>query len=317
MGETTRGTEQKARVVFAATDLSDPADEALRQAHERALAADARLTVCHVVPDLLRVNTLFPQRTIEQVGTQAALEQHSLQALVDRTCAVTGRAVDDFTPLLDRGAPYAAIVAQAERVGAELVVVGDRGASGLSRMLLGSVAERVVRYAHAPVLVARAGARTGRVVVATDLSDPSLPALQAAVREGRRPGVRVTAVHCAEPVAVFAGPDHGPAGAPVVTPASAAEERERAQANLAAALQQCGFEGDQRVVVGSPTVAILATAEELRAELIILGTRGKTGLWRVLLGSVAEAVVRHAACSVLVVRLTEDARPAAITNPRG
>ena len=54
-----------------------------------------------------------------------------------------------------------------------------------------------------------------------------------------------------------------------------------------------------------PASAILKTSEMLRAGLIVVGTHGRTGLPRVLIGSVAEAVVRSAGCSVLVVRLTD------------
>jgi nucleotide-binding universal stress UspA family protein len=304
------------RIVFVATDLSDPADEALRQAHEWATAVDARLLVCHVVPNLMGANMLFPQRSIEQLDAQTELHRRASQALVDRVCEVTGRAAADFTPVVDDGTPYAAIVEHAEKAGADLVVVGDHGATGLSRVLLGSVAERVVRFAHAPVLVARARARTGRVLVATDLSDPSLPALAAARREARRDGVRVTAVYCAEPLAVVAGPEYGMNWSVGAVPSFDAEVRDHAQAMLAEACSRCELEGDQRVLDGSPAAAILATAEELHAELIVLGTRGRTGLRRVLLGSVAEAVVRHAACSVLVVRLAEDASATAPVSAR-
>lgn len=298
-------------VVFAATDLSAPADEALKQAHERAKSEEATLVVCHIVPNLTRVNMLFPHRTLEQTNAQVELHRQALQAVIDRTCKVTGRVASEFKPVGDDGTPYAGIVEHAERMSADLIVVGDRGATGLRRMLLGSVADKVIRYAHAPVLVARAGARSGKVLVATDLSDPSLPAVAAAAHELRRTGAGVTALHCIDPVPIIAGPEYGVAWSPGVTPSFIKETRERAREKLAEAFQRFELAGDQRVVEGAPAATILSTAEELGVDLIILGTRGKTGLRRVLLGSVAEAVVRHAPCSVLVVRLADDDAEAA------
>jgi nucleotide-binding universal stress UspA family protein len=220
---------------------------------------------------------------------------------------VTGRSESEFEVILDEGAPYSTIVARAESAHAQLIVIGDRGASGLSRIVLGSVAERVVRYAHAPVLIARATNRTGKVLVATDLSDPSLPAIAAGAREASRDGAQITAVHCIEPISVVAVPDYGLGWSAAVTPTLLEEAKQHAAQELADATARFKLSGEQSILVGAPAVSIVNAAEALGAELIIVGTRGRTGLTRVLLGSVAEAVVRHAACSVLVVRLPEHA----------
>jgi nucleotide-binding universal stress UspA family protein len=305
MGKNTTPNQTNRHIIFVGTDLSEPADEALRQAHQRAAAAGAKLVACHIVPNLMRVNMLFPQRYIEQTEARAELHRQALQALIERTCNVTGRAASDFEAVVDDGTPYASIVEHAEQAEADLIVVGGRGATGLSRMLLGSVAERVIRYAHSPVLVARAGAKTGKVLVATDLSDPSLPAVAAAAREARTEGVVVTAIHCVEPPHMDAGAEYVSGWRLGTTPEFFAEARRLLHEKLTEALHSFDLKGDQRVVEGSPAPTIVSIADEIDADLVILGTRGRTGLERVLLGSVAESVVRHAACSVLVVRLTE------------
>ena len=86
------------------------------------------------------------------------------------------------------------------------MVVAERGSSGLERVLLGTVAEQVVRYAPCAVLVARSSARSGHILAATDFSDPSLPALAAAVTEAGARGA-VAAFHA---VAIpMLGPDMG------------------------------------------------------------------------------------------------------------
>ena len=70
----------KPGVIFAATDFSEPADEALRQAHQRASQAGAHLVVCHIVPAPVRVNILLPQRNVEALGSTSELEGQALQA---------------------------------------------------------------------------------------------------------------------------------------------------------------------------------------------------------------------------------------------
>jgi nucleotide-binding universal stress UspA family protein len=293
-------------VVFVATDLSSHADEALRQGHLRAEARGAQLVVCHVVPAQVGVNMLFPQRSASQSEAQLSLVQRAEALVVERTTAVTGRDPEQFAVVVRDGTAYSTIIEQAEQASAELIVIGHRGGAGLARMLLGSVAERVVRYAHCAVLIARTSGPTRHIVVATDLSDPSLPALAAAAAESLRAGCPVTALHCIESPVSVAGPEHGMAMAATLPREVLDEVRRHAQKGLADAVAQVGLTGDQRILEGSPVVDIIETAKTLDADLVVIGTRGRTGLSRVVLGSVAEAVVRDAPCSVLAVRLASE-----------
>lgn len=296
-------------VVFVATDFSTSADEALRQGHMRAQARGAKLVVCHVVPSQLGVNMLFPQRSMHQADAQLALDKRALSLLIERTVDVTGRAPEQFEPIVAHGSPSSVIVDRAEQAGAELIVIGSRGQTGASSNLLGSVAGRVVRYAHCPVLIARPDGRAARILAATDLSDPSLPALAAAAREAAGTQAHVTALHCLELVTSAAvGPEYGLAFAPAAAVEILAEVRSLAEQRLAEAAQQVGLAADLRVVEGTPSTTILDTARDLDADLVVLGTRGRTGLRRVVLGSVAEAVIRDAPCSVLAVRLGQDSK---------
>src|SRR5205807_4795377 len=66
---------------------------------------------------------------------------------------------------------------------------------GAADALLGSVTDSVIRHAHCPVLITRPGKRTGRILMGTDFSDPSLPALRAAADEAARVGGELTVVH--------------------------------------------------------------------------------------------------------------------------
>jgi nucleotide-binding universal stress UspA family protein len=297
--------------VLVATDLSEAADEAIRQGHTRARASGGELVVCHVVPDLLRNDPLFPQRTVEQTARALQVEQQAAQAVEQRVADLTGaRPAPErgpqgtFRVLVATGAPDAAIVRAADEVEATLVVVASRGATGLDRLLLGSVAERVVRYAHCAVMVARPHERTGKVLAATDFSDPALPAVAAAAEEARIRAARLTLLHCVD---VLPSPSVGwgaPFGASVVVPPPSLvdEVRRGAEEALRGTLERFGAEGDTLATVGHAASSILDAARSLPAELVVVATRGRTGLARMVLGSVAERVISLAPCSVLAVR---------------
>jgi nucleotide-binding universal stress UspA family protein len=298
--------------ILVATDLSAPSDEAVRQAHARAKPGD-QLAVVHVIPNLQPVAPLFPQSTQQTILDVAALPARAEEAVRDRVAELTGRSDDAFEVFIEQGVDYAEVARRAAAWHADLVVIGSRGSTGLERVLLGSVAERVARYATCPVLVARhvpdASAK-GPVVAATDLSDPSLPALEAAVREASHLGAPLVAVH-----AVDAGPTNLLYGAGLLTgtvpfallPGVIDQLKSAAKAALTEAMDTAKASGEARVDVGDAAAAVVRAAIESHARLVVVATHGRTGLRRVAMGSVAEAIVRTAPCPVLVTRHVDHA----------
>ncbi len=303
----------KLQRVLAATDLSATADEALRQAHERAGGADAALLVCHVVPDLGPVSPLFPVWSVAEDMRLPQLREHLAEKVAARVCEVTGRPRETFEVCIEEGAPYAGIIRRARAWGADLVVVGSHGAAGPPHVHLGRVAHRVLRHVHCPVLIARPRRQSGQIVVGTDFSDPALPAVAAAVEEARRTGAHLTIVHSVDvqPACLYyssIGMAEPGMAELAVPPERSAELEASLERNLAEALRRFGAEGAVRVCWGPPAACLVEIAEELRADLVVVGTAGRTGLSHLLLGSVAEAVAVNARCPVLVVRLSP--RPA-------
>lgn len=286
------------RPILAAVDLGDASDEAIRQAEVRARAANVPLVVCQVVPEQTMMAPFFapalvPVTVDVDVGAETAAN------LTARVSRLTRRAPSEVDVRVLRGVPYAAIVEEAERIDASLIVVGSHDRTGVIHALLGSVAERTIRYAPCPVLVARPRSLTGNVLVATDFSDPSLPAMRAAVEEAERIGGRVIAMHCVDVTEVawtFSMAEH-------LTDQAVAEMCRSARAQLAGGLEAVGGTGECIVMKGSPAAAIVEAAETCDAEIVVIGTRGKTGLARVALGSVAERVVRDVGRATLVVRV--------------
>lgn len=291
--------------ILAATDLSEGSNEALRQAHAYALSGGGKLAVCYVLPALFGLSALFPPRDAASLAQAAELEAR-IRHLVGRRLAtfMPAASVEIF---IDQGSAYAEIVRRAETWSADLVVVGSYGMSGMPREHLGSVAELVVRNAHCPVLVARASqARSGVVVAATDLSDPSMPAVAAGVAEGRRRDARLVAVHAIDFASLAVNIEELVLNATLDSADWNIDEeiRKGVETKIHDALEKCSGKGEARVVSGTAAAAIIRCADAVGAELVVVGTRGRTGLMRLALGSVAERVIRSAACSVLAVRLT-------------
>jgi len=294
----------KFRKLFVAIDFSPNSDEALRQAHDRALSTGAQLAVCHIVPNELRSNLLFPD--ISRIAAlKFPLEMKQIaEAAAARVAEITGRTEGEFELIVDDGTPQALILNRAEEWLADLIIVGSHGQTSAADALLGSVTDSVIRHAHCPVLIVRPGKRTGRIIAGTDFSDPVLPALRAAGDEAERTGAELTVVHSLDMVwSLAAYPALAFGGAPFNISAKQIRELELvATQRLKESLKQLNVSGDTLVTTGPAGTALIDIASERKADLIVVGTIGRTGLRRALLGSVAETVAKGAPCSVLIIR---------------
>ncbi|MGE0462140.1 MAG: universal stress protein [Vicinamibacterales bacterium] len=284
--------------VLVATSLSEADDELLRQGHGMAAGIRAPLVVCHVLPEAYRVRVLFPQFAGIDASVQEPLERKAREVVRARVVDVLG-AVADATIELESGSPHAAIIEVAERTGAGLIVVGP-----------GHTAHRVARAATCPVLIARPSPTGGGVLAATDFSDPSLPAVRIAADEARRRGVALRLVHSTELDSAIAMASAGLAGGIPLSPIpedTAREIANEARERLLEMMTETGATGDVVVLSERPGAGIIAVAEEMPAAVIVVGTRGRSGVPRLLMGSVAEEVLGRAPCSVMVVPLRPEA----------
>lgn len=281
--------------VLVGTDLSPGADEALRQGGRLAADLDGRLIVCHVIPELLPVHAIFEEFKRAHAGLeQSTLEKArtAVQEQVDATLAADNVRIEI---VVDFGSPASDILSDAEERGAGVIALGP-----------GGVALDVVRHASSAVLVARQSPH-GPVVAPTDFSDPSLPALAVAASEARRRGVPLHLLHAVD-VAVFTLGDASGATMPYLADRDpiAVEALDDLRAIATRRLEQylieAGVPGEIAVLSGSATEVIAQYAESVGAQLVVVGTHGRTGLRRLMLGSTAASVIERAPCSVLVVR---------------
>lgn len=287
--------------ILAAMDFDKGSDELLRQADALARSYKVKLSVCHVLPEIFAVQPLFPQLHLDDALKLSELEAAVRDALLERIRMVTAREPPQIGIKIEQGTVHAGILRAAKNIGAGVVVVGGKvDHRGLH--ILGSSAEHVVRYAHCPVLVARPSP-AGKVLAATDLSDPSLPAVEAGVAEARRRKADLTIIHAIDllpPMNPFYGDLYS------VPPMDLSGQMRKVwQQRLDECVHRFKARGGGLLRDGPAAPAILSAASVLPAQLLVVGTHGRTGLSRLIaLGSVAEAVVRAAPCSVLIVRLS-------------
>ncbi len=142
--------------IMVAVDFSEHSMEALKKGHALASFFDATLMVCHVVPRTISVNPLFPQYAVRESQDMKTSEtEKAMDALVKLVQDATGRSLEEFVPVISSGQPASETVRVAEDQHVDLLIVAHKGATGLARMLLGSVAESIARHAHCSVLVVR------------------------------------------------------------------------------------------------------------------------------------------------------------------
>jgi len=269
---------------LVATDLSEPADEAIRQAHRWSLAWQAELVVCVV------------------------LARHQLAADAEarvrtRVQALTGRAADSFRVVVDAGAAHVQILHEAEALSAQLLIVASHGHPRLAHLFLGEVAERVVRHARGSVLVVRPHAATNHMLVGTDFSTPSVAAVVAASERRRLTGAQVTLAHdigARVDTAVWMATGFG-SGFQFV-PDEYRSALTSADRQLQSLAEELGVTAARRVTDSGAAQSLVSLAGELDVDLVVVGAVGESGKRRHSLGSVAERVVRAAPASVWVVR---------------
>jgi len=291
--------------VLLATDGSASADVAVKLVAGLGWPAG---TTIRIVTTLDTVRLAGPWATMTSYGL-ADLEQ-SLLGDLEAVLAAAATTLEPAGVTVEHqvllGRPSAAIVDQATEMRADLIVIGNRGQGPFRTMLLGSVSAEVVDHAPCPVLVAR-HATLERIVLAHDGSALAFAAeelLAGMPPLASLPVEVVSVVRTHEPSADSLAP--AVLGRAREVYESAVEESRHHHEDVARAsadrLGRHGRATTWTVRAGDPARTVVDEAEGKGADLIALGTHGRTGLDRIVMGSVARNVLTHAHCSVLIVR---------------
>jgi len=291
----------KLSTILAGADVSVPSDLAIDRAAALAAQHGAKLILVHAVADA-------PASDDKDVALQlgevtAAMQMEVTRRLTAKVEELRAQGIE--TEIETPQGPAGEVVAQVARDRAvDLIVVGTHGHTGISRFLLGSVATAILRHAPCDVLVCRGNAGNlpfRRPLVAMDFSAASKRALRHTARLAQ-PNAPIELLHAWElPTgswgASFFGVDRFPWSQ---IRDAVVQTAKRKGDKLIAESAALGHPLHLDLVQGAPTPVITHAAERGGYDLIAVGTHGHGGFRKLLLGSVAEGVIRHAPCSVLV-----------------
>lgn len=287
----------KLEKLLLSTDGSEFSGGAVREAISIAKKCSSRLISVSVVETNPEYETIAPQLVEREIGKAkdhlAAIRERASKEGVD--CETIVRQGEDS---------YTYIVEEAAKKGAEMIIMGRRGRTGLKRLVMGSVTAKVIGHAPCDVLVVPKEAKVGltRILLATDGSRFSERAAAKAIGIAKRSGALLTAVSVV-PSEAISPLDivHSEMHRDIIVE----KEQKAAKCYIDGVKEMAEKEGIDvvsSILEGRPYEAITNTAIEKKIDLIVIGSHGKTGLEKFLMGSVAERVIVLSPCAVLVVK---------------
>jgi nucleotide-binding universal stress UspA family protein len=300
------------RRILCPVDLSEHSRHALDHALAIARSHDSAVTVLHVSP-LMPVAAYAPMSGMPAyVGLTPETRQALMRSLEE--FAAGGQPSVASTLEIAEGEPAAVIVAAADEIAADLIVLGTHGRSGFERWVLGSITEKVLRKARCPVLTVPTRARNaaaeivafGHIVCAVDFSDCSMHGLDYAIALAEEARAALSVIHVIElppdiPRELHETVMLGPRNRHEYI--ALAEEEGRARLTDAVHDQvRAGLTVDTVLGAGKPYREILRVAAEHHADLIVVGVHGRGAIDRMFFGSTTQHLVRQATCPVLTIR---------------
>lgn len=266
------------------------------------------------IPLRLGAQVTLPGENVRMLADEQRLIAEDRLAQLEGELRERGLAV---RTLIGTGAANDVILGAARKHTADMIVMATHARTGIAHALLGSIAEKVIRGAACPVLTVRRKPRRrsrreetamkiARILVPVDFSRHSLKALAWAIDFAEPFGAAIDLVHVVEPIA-YATPADLYAGMATQLGNLLAEQRRSARQQLdelAAKYAKRGVSLRIHLRDGIAYREIVDAAKQLNADLVVQATHGRTGLSHVLLGSVAERVVRTSECPVLTIRTT-------------
>ena len=298
--------------ILLATDGSAPAETALELARSIPWPEGSTIRVVSVIEPVEAILSAAWTPTLAQDIEQQAEELLASAEVVlehaARQLAASGVTVEREVM---RGRAASCVVEDATRFRADLIIIGSRGHGSISSMLLGSVSAEVADHAPCPVLVARVP-RLTRLVLGADGSDYALAAEEWLKRWPifGQAAIEVTSVaYVGAPwtsglaLSAYSGSaaEYAQADRQIMT-----DHQQVAEA-VAERLRSAGLRATARVAEGDAAHELIRVAAQDAADAIVIGTHGRTGLARLIMGSVARNVMLHAPCSVLIVRKSRSA----------
>ena len=279
--------DQRIKHILVPVDFSELSVMAFRYAINLTKCAGARVTVLYADPFL--PPPYFTESSLEELKRQAVTAKRQAETLLRQLVAREAGQLTGIGVRVDEGLPADSIRRVASDSGVDLIVMGTHGRSGVNRLLLGSVTERVLREAQVPVLVVRGGwggGRISRILCPVSDSAPARRALSLSADLASCLGAALDVVHVRQPGAEDSIDD------------------------------LCGWVPEsQRPVCTASELSpatdvaeqVIALASESKSDLLALGARHRRFFDTTVLGANTIRMLRHAPCPVLAVFGTEGA----------
>ena len=283
--------------LLLSSDGSEYSEGAIREAIKLAKRCGSALSVLSVVETNAEYAALAPQ-LVEK--SEKAAREH-LAAVKDRAKA---EGVDAETILREGEDSYAYVTEEASKHKSTMIIMGRRGRKGLKRLVMGSTTARVIGHAPCSVLVVprAASVEFKSIVVATDGSKYSAAAASETIGIAKRNNANITvAAVVPADIAMPTDVDFAAMQAEKLADQEMHAAEKNAKTVKEAAAKE-GVEAKAFVMTGKPADAIMEIARDQKADLVVVGSHGRTGLDKLLMGSVAERVIVLAPCAVLVVK---------------
>jgi len=283
--------------LLLATDGSEFSEGAIREAIRMAKRCSSKLIAISVIETNPEFESMAPS-VLEKREKEIRSHLEAVQARAKKegvACEITLHEGEDS---------YKYIVDEAVKQKSSMIIMGRRGKKGFRRLVMGSTTSWTIGHAPCSILVVPRAAQVEfrSVVVATDGSKYSAAAASEAIGIAKRNNARLTAI------AVVPAELATPADIDFATIAReklADQEMQAAEKNAKAvkeAAQKAGVDAQAFVMSGKPADAVMEIAKDQKADLVVVGSHGRTGLDRLLMGSVAERVIVLASCAVLVAK---------------
>lgn len=280
------------RKVLVPIDGSDSSFHALRQAFQFSSTEKSWITVVCVAPDYEG-----DLDTMATGGDLLAKMRHPCERALVTAKEIAAREGYTIKTVLEEGEPSSRIIDIADAHNRELIIMGRRGRSNLERIFVGSVTQRVIGRSHGDVVVVPNGVDLAwkKILVATDGSPCSRAAVERAVRFAKGYDGEVEVVSVVDVPAELYG------DAPDLVDELIRKAKGYAD-DAVQVVKNKGITVTPHVAVGVTYEVIPELAKKLGAQVIVVGSHGRTGMGRLLMGSVAEKIIGFASCPVLVAK---------------
>lgn len=285
----------KLQKLLLSSDGSEFSSGAIREAINFAKACSSKLYAVAVVKTNPEFDALAPQ-LVEKEENKTREHLESIKAMAAKEgvdCEIIAHHGDD---------PYKLIVEDAAKKQADVIIMGRRGRTGLKRLMMGSVTAKVIGHSPCKVLVVPSAAKIEwkNMIVATDGSRFGNSAALEAISIAKQCGGNLTIVSVVSSDGLV-HIEHSRLHLKDIAEKEIVDTEKNIKELKELALKE-GVKAEGLILSGKPAEAIINTAKEKNADLILLGSHGRTGLDRLLMGSVTERVIVLSPCAVMVVK---------------